>query len=279
MDATLAQMKIKSALKSLIKSRGFTFQDVAELWQCSLPTVKRQLGPEELPVSRLLSLLDWLGLSLGELQKLAESGDLDRPRFTVKQIEYLAKNLRSFGFLMKLYEGLTPQQIAKKYGLDSALTEKILLQLERVDLIRVNTAGKVRPVYADLPPLDGQLALATMRKQIDRMGEFMKLKIADTVEMRQRGVELPPGQYSWSLSDVTEASYREFLKRVERLLADFADQCKLDEMAKNKKSLKKAVISFGAQLEDAHSPRLQLITEVFTDELKCSGHRGLPTSF
>lgn len=247
---------------------------MAELWSCSLPTVKRQLGVEELPVSRLLTLLDWLGVTLGELEKLAESSDLDQPKFTSKQIEYLAKHLRSFSFLIKLYEGMTPQQITKKYGLDPAVTDKILIQLERVDLIRVGTTGKVRPVYPDLPPLDGALALATMRKQIDRMGEYMKAKIADTVAQRQRGVELPPGQYSWSIGEVTEASYREFLERVKRLLTDFADQCKLDEMSKEKKLLKKAVISFGAQLEEAQSPHLQLITEVFTDELKCGSNRS-----
>ena len=148
MDSNLAQAKIKTALKQALKKNNHKYSDVAKVWKCSLPTVKRQLGNEELPVSRLLELLDWLNLSLSELQALADSDSLSKPQFTPKQIEFLAKNLREFAFLNKLYEDMSPQQIAKKYKIETSTLDKILRQLEKYDLVRVGAGGQIRPFYS-----------------------------------------------------------------------------------------------------------------------------------
>ncbi len=247
---------------------------MAKVWQCSLPTVKRQLGNEELPVSRLLSLLEWLDLSLSDLQRLSEADSLTAPRYSARQIEFLSKNLREFGFLMKLYERMTPAQIAKKYKIDASTLERILIQLEKFDLIRVTSTGQVKPAFARAPGLDGALALATVRRQIDSMGQYSKVRIEHTIAQRERGVKTPPGQYSWSLCEVSEASYREFLKNVIRLLENFEQQSKIDEQMVKKSDLKKAVISFGAQLEELDSPHLQLITEIFAPNIPSNDLEG-----
>ncbi len=175
MDAGLTQNKIKTALKQLLKKQNHTYADLAKVWDCSLPTVKRQLGAEEMPLSRLLTALEWLDLSLTDLHKLAISEDLTAVKFTLRQNEFLAKNPREFSFFMKLYEGLTPTQIAQKYKLAPTVLEKILIQLEKFDLIRVGSGGRVKPFSDRVPSVDGLLAQAHMRRIIDRMAQFQKI--------------------------------------------------------------------------------------------------------
>ena len=92
MDASLAQNKIKAALKQVLKKQNHTYADLAKVWGCSVPTVKRQLGPEEMPLSRLLTALEWLDLTLSDLHKIAESEELEAPKYTQRQNEFLAKN-------------------------------------------------------------------------------------------------------------------------------------------------------------------------------------------
>lgn len=271
METVRAQQKIKQALKDILKKRAHTYADVAKVWDCSLPTVKRLLGNEELPLSRLLVLLDWLDVTLAEIDKLAQTDGIEAPRFTQRQLEFLAKNLREFAFLMKLYQDKTPQQIAKKHGLSPQILDKILIQLEKYDLIRAGPGGKVKTAHAQFPNIGGPLATATIKVQIDRMAQYSKIKIADNIAKRDRGMTLPPGEYSWTIAEVTEKSYLEFFNRVRREFQEFAAQSRLDSRIEKKPDVKTAVISFAAQLEEPTSPHLKIVSEIFDDYLSGAG--------
>lgn len=267
MDAGLTQNKIKAALKALLKKKNHTYADLAKVWDCSVPTVKRQLGPEELPLSRLLRTLEWLSLSLSELHKLAESDDLGSAKFTAKQNEFLAKNPREFSFFMKLYEDMTPAQIAYKFKIPAPVLEKILIQLEKYDLIRVGAGGKVRPFSAKVPWVDGLLAQAHMRKIIDRMAQFQKARITEVLSMKERGLEVPMGGLSWNVGLISEKTYVQFLAKFNKLMDEFTATAKLEEKAMKKSMLKSAVINIGSFLCEHNDPNLYLATDIMDDGL------------
>ncbi len=262
MDASLAQDKIKTALKQCLKKQNHTYGDVAKVWGCSLPTVKRQLGPEELPVSRLLMLLEWLNLSLSDLQKLAESEDLANPKYTVKQNEFLAKNPREFSFLMKLYEDLTPDQIAKKYKLTPQVLEKILIQLEKYDLIRVGAGNKVKPYYQKTPSVDGPLAQAHIRRIIDRTAQFHKNRITEILDLQARGIEVPRGGFTWHTSELSEKTYKEYLGKFRQMMDDLGAVSKIEEKTMKKTDLKMCVANFGFFLCEMDDKNLPLVVDV-----------------
>jgi hypothetical protein len=44
--------KIKAVIKDLLKKKNITYEDLAEQLECSVPTIKRILGPEELTLNR-----------------------------------------------------------------------------------------------------------------------------------------------------------------------------------------------------------------------------------
>lgn len=267
MDAGLTQNKIKTALKALLKKQSHTYADLAKVWDCSVPTVKRQLGPEELPLSRLLTTLEWLNISLTDLHKLAESEDLAAPKYTAKQNEFLAKNPREFSFLMKLYEEMTPAQIAQKYKLSPAVLEKILIQLEKYDLIRVGAGGKVKPYWARMPGVDGMLAQAHLRRIIDRMAQFQKNRITESLSMQARGLEVSKGGLSFNSGTISEKTYLQFLPKFHQLMDDFAAASKLEGKSLKKSQLKTAVINVGMFLCDTSDPNLKLATDIMDDGL------------
>jgi len=159
--------------KARLKAAWAYVQRRGRSWDCSEPTVKRQLGSEELSLTRLLTLLDWLSLSLAELHKMAESGSTDEARYTAKQNEYLAKNPKAFAFLMKMFE-VSPKEIGEKYGLSPQERDRILIQLEKYDLIRPGVRGQMRPAYQRPPMLDGRLGAVHTRDFIDRFGSYFK---------------------------------------------------------------------------------------------------------
>lgn len=270
MDAQLAQNKIKLALKQLLKKQNHTYADVAKVWACSLPTVKRQLGPEELPLSRLLILLEWLNLSLTDLQKLAESDSLEAPKFTAKQSDYLAKNPREFSFLMKLYEELTPDQIAKKYKLTAATLAKILLQLEKHDLIRVGAGGKVKPVYEQTPGVDGPLAQVHMRRIIDRGAQFQKNYISEMLDKKARGLETGKGSLIWHCGNLTPKSYEHYAKKFQELMNEVTELSKIEDKSFKVTEMKTAVFNSSFFFCEREDRNLRLVTEYFDEGLSPS---------
>lgn len=268
MDSTLTQRKIKAAIKQILKKQNHTYADLAKVWSCSVATVKRQLGQEELPLSRLLMLLEWLDLTLGDLHKLSNNENVMSPRYTVRQNEFLAKNPREFSFLMKLYQELTPQQIAQKYKLSASTLEKILIQLEKHDLIRVGASGRIKPFYAKMPSVDGPLAQMHMRRIIDRMAAFQKSRIEDLISMHARGLEIPKGGLSWNVSDISETTYSQFVPKFHQLMEDLVAASKLEEKSMKKSELKIAVVGFGLFLCEKDDPNLHLAKEIMDDGLR-----------
>ncbi len=263
MDAKLAQQKIKTALKQCLKKSNHSYADVAKVWGCSVPTVKRQLGAEELPTSRLLEILEWLSLSLSDLQKLVDSEDLFLPRYTLKQNQFLAKNSREFSFLMKLYDGLEPKDIAKKYSLSSSVVDKVLIQLEKHDLIRVGAGGKIKPVYEKVPGVDGELAQVHMQRLIDRLALFLKRQIGEKLDKQARGIKIPKGGVNNHVIEVSEKTYNDFAVKARQLLADFEATAKLEQKMIEKKSLKTAFVGVDFFLCERDDPSLSIMTDIF----------------
>lgn len=116
--------------------------------------------------------------------------------------------------------------------------------------------------------------MATIRRQIDCMATYSKIRIEETIAQRQRGLRRPPGEYSWTIADVSEKTYLDFLQRFRKELENLAAQAKFDESTLKKSELKKAVINFGAQLEDMESPHLKIIDDVFDGYLKSESLKG-----
>ncbi len=137
--------RFKEVLKHIIKRRGHKYQQVAELLGVSLPTVKRILNQDDLSFERLLTILDWLGLSLGQLAELVEKQKkVMRGYYSEKQQEFLASHLHHMYIYTELAKGRSRDDLRQKFNLTHKSVEKYLFDLDRYNLIELLPGGKVR---------------------------------------------------------------------------------------------------------------------------------------
>lgn len=149
---SLKTKEIKLAIKVMMKRKGYTYGNLATHLEVSHATVKRILTSEELSLRRLLVICDWLELTLSDLEAIASSADFDRVvTYTQEQEEFLSSDPRYFVYLIHLYSGIKPSDIAQQFGLNKRSTEKYLLKLEQNDLIKVTGGGQVRPKHKTQP--------------------------------------------------------------------------------------------------------------------------------
>ena len=167
--------KIKGVIKELLKKKNLTYEDLAADLECSIPTIKRILGPEELTLNRLLQLCEIVDIDLADLENLTADTEVKEEKFTEEQESFLAKNQNYFAYLLKLLSDKTPTEIAQTHNLNQRSTDKYLIGLEKLELIRVTGKQKVKPIFKRGPTLgNGPLAKAHFGNFINSAATFLR---------------------------------------------------------------------------------------------------------
>lgn len=235
--------KIKSCLKDLLKKKNLTYEDLAVELECSVPTIKRILGPEELTLNRLLELCDILGIDLAELEIMTKENDVKEEKFTEAQDEFLAKNQNYYAYLMKLFEGKSPKEIQEEYKLTQKSTDKYLIGLEKHELIRVTGKQRVKPNFKMGPTLgNGPLAKAFFGSFINKASNFFIGIVREGLRTPKNEKTKSPGRFAMMTAKATHESYDKWVKEQEKLLRDFQKLSSLEEKTKPKEDLKTCVI-------------------------------------
>jgi hypothetical protein len=234
---------IKQSLKIILKQKHIRFEDIAKELDCSIPTVKRILGPEELSLSRLLQLCDFVGLGLGELESFAATKLLQRPGFTAAQQDFLAKHPSHFAYLMRLYAGSTPAKIAQEFSLNMRTTDKYLLDLERTELIRVTGKQKIKLAYAT-PPHWGTGPLAKLYYDgfIRSGAEFFTDYIGEVLNKPNDEINKENSGFTLKAIKVSKESYRLWRKEQMKRHEDFERLASFEEKTRSKSELMTAVV-------------------------------------
>lgn len=222
---------LKETLKALMKRQGRTYADLAAHLGVSLPTVKRALGSEEMPLSRLLEVCAWLDVSLSDLEALAHlEAQKTRASFTLEQEEFLAANPGYLSYLAQLHDGDSPAKIAKNFQLTARSTELYLLRLERLELLHRDGKGRVRLAHRDFPMYQktGPLIRTQYRDLLDRASGFFQRQLSrklsdprlqDSATLRQMMIRL------------SAKTIRQWSEKQEELLRELRQQAALEEKA------------------------------------------------
>ncbi|MBX3041251.1 MAG: helix-turn-helix transcriptional regulator [Bdellovibrionaceae bacterium] len=258
--------QLKSVIKDLLKKRGLTYEMLAEQLDCSVPTVKRILGQEEMTLTRLLQLCEILEIDLADLQNLAKDQNVKDERFTEEQEAFLSKNKTYFAYLMKLFSGESPKQIAEAWGLNQRSTDKYLIGLERHGLIRVTGKQKVKPAFKQVPYLGkgpvGKMYFESLIKNsalfmTEIIREAFVTKVGDSAESKKSS------KFGTMAFKLSEASYQAWVEETEKSRAHIMKISEFEEKTKAPEELMTVVEVEGrARVANDH-PLLKILDESF----------------
>lgn len=256
--------KIKSVIKHLLRQKNITYETVADTMECSVPTVTRFLGAEELSLSRLLKLCDIVGIDLADLQRMMKTEEPKEERFTAEQEQFLVKNKNFLAYLIRLYAEETPKQIAEKNKLTQRSTDKYLLGLERQELIKVSAKQKVKPAFKSLPSFGrGPLGKAYYEAFIRNAGLFFINRIAEGFLTKTHDRATENSSISVRTLKVTETSYLQWIKERQNADRAFESLAAFEENTMNDADLMTAVIFDGRTLVPSDYVGLQFLNNTF----------------
>lgn len=256
--------KIKKVIKALLKKRAITYEELADRLECSVPTVTRILGQEEMTLTRLLQFCEILEIDLAEIEALTKEGDEKEERFSPEQEAFLAKNKNYFAYLMKLFEGLTPKQIAEKFGLSQRSTDKYLIGLEKNELIRVTGKQKVKPAFKSFPSLGrGQLGDAYYEAMIKNSAQFFIERAREGLRAKPEERELHSAKFGINSVKVSKETYDNWMAEVRRVHRDFTKLADYEEKSKDPSELLTAIIMDANTLVPKDYKKLKLIEDTF----------------
>lgn len=254
--------EIKNVIKSLLKKNGTTYEDVAEHLGCSLPTVNRILGPEEISLNRILELCELLNVSFSELGAMTKDHFHIEEAFSDVQEQFLAKNDHIFAYFIKLMSGDSPKKIAENFGLNQSSTDKYLLVLEKYELIKVSGKNKVRPVFKNMPNLGkGPLGRVYFDKIINGVGRFFIDNIRKNLGSKNENNG--SAKVVVNSSKMTVQTYNKFVYEIDNLFARYRDISDMEEKVKSSKDLKTVVINYGHTITDNDDHGLEKLDNIF----------------
>lgn len=258
------QDSLKDAIKSVLKQQKKTYDDLAEELEISVPTVKRILTKEEMGLSRLLQICDYLKISLTELEKIANHNkNTVTNRFTEKQEEFLAKNPNYLTFLLMMYSDLSPEEIMKQTKIDDKSLKLYLLRLEKLDLITYHKGKYAMPfeVFPNLIPY-GKIHEANFNNIIESGANFFKRYNRQRILVKN--TERDKGStMGLTMLTLSRESYLEWFDKIKKLYQELQDTSIVEEKMPKLKNKKTVVIMSCHGVIESDDPEVEFLQNSF----------------
>ncbi len=236
----LDSQKIKNLFKELLKKKNINYEEVAQHLGCSIPTVNRILGSEEITLTRILQLCELVNISFSDLAAMTKEDTTAEAKFTEEQEIFLSKNGNYFLYLLNLLKNQTPKQIASEFGLTQLSTDKYLIGLEKHGLIKVNGKNKVSPIFQTMPKLgQGPLGKTYFEKIITAGSRFFIDHIRNGIH-KTSGAS--PSKVTINGSKMTKLSYSKYVEEQEKLINHYIQISDYEEKIKKPDELQTVVI-------------------------------------
>ncbi len=209
--------QIIEALKRSLKTRGLTYRDLAAKVGLSEASIKRVFSEETFSLQRLETICAAIGMSVSELVKIAAEAREPRSQYlSLEQEQLLASSSRLLACFYLLLNGRSSTEIASRLALSERELRALYVKLEAARLIelqpRLKTRLRVGPVISWRS--DGPVH-RVYEKQVK--AEFLQSEFKAAQEaLHFRSAEL------------SEASAKILLRKLEQLAKDFGELATLD---------------------------------------------------
>lgn len=214
--------RMLDTLKHCLRARGMTYRRLGQTLSLSESSVKRLFSDESFTLSRLERVCSALDMSVADLARMTAGGAAGRNvraqpyGLTLEQERTLASNATLLACFYLLLNGHSVAVTEQRLGLTARAMRTFLGKLAAARLVDVDGRRNVR-LHARLPIAwrpDGPV-----RKLYERQvrAEFLQGAFAATNEA-----------LTFHSAELSPASVRILLRKIERLGADFADLAALD---------------------------------------------------
>lgn len=170
-----------SSIKRALKTKGMSYAELARLLRMTESGVKKMLNAKDISLRRILQIAEVLGVNPSQLLQSAEQSEIPILRLSDKQEQALIKDLDLLAVFWRLtVENQSLEQISRAQGISLDKTQKLLLQLSKLDLA-ILTKEKILPMISkkfrldDSSPLAKKLnregSMATLNKSLNQTGQ------------------------------------------------------------------------------------------------------------
>lgn len=211
--------RMVATLKRCLRSRGVTYRKLGQMLGLSESSVKRLFSDESFTLSRLEKICGVLDMTVADLVRMtAGTGNSTEQPYslTLEQERMLAGNASLLACFYLLLNGRSTEEIERRLGLTARGIRTMLNRLSAARLLDLDAKGRIR-LLAKLPIAwrpDGPV-----RRLYERQvrAEFLQSPFTGTNET-----------LAFHSAELTPASVRVLLRKLERLEAEFADLAALD---------------------------------------------------
>jgi DNA-binding Xre family transcriptional regulator len=224
----LMPTRIINSLKRLMKSRQITYRELARRIQLSEASVKRIFSRATLTLARLDDICQALEVSLSDLARITAEQSTDAPELlTLEQEKALAADPNLLACFYLLANGRSGRDVSAELGVDERAVRRWMVRLDALRLIEMRSKLRARARAASVIAWrrDGPLRLL-YEKQVRQ--EFLQAAFTRTGEALH-----------FLSAELSEASCKVLLRKMERMAGEFRDLAELDRTvpAKEKRSI------------------------------------------
>jgi DNA-binding Xre family transcriptional regulator len=209
--------QIIEALKRSLKTRGLTYRSLAPKLGLSEATIKRVFSEETFSLQRLEAICSAIGMTMSELVKMAAEAREPRAQYlSLEQEQLLASDSRLLACFYLLLNGRSSAEIVQRMGLTERELRALYVKLDAARLIelqpRLRARLRVGPVISWRT--DGPVH-RVYEKQVK--AEFLQSEFQGTHEL-----------LLFRSAELSDASTKILLRKLEQLAKDFAELARLD---------------------------------------------------
>ncbi len=218
-----------NAVKIALKSRGYTYQDLALELKMTESGVKKLFQAKDISLSRLIDIAEVIKIPVANLVRLAQSDEIEEVILSPKQEDVLLKNPILFRIYWRLIiENQTLQEVQKKEKLSLKDLNTLLIKLERLELLKVGKDKQVRLGRKGLFRWSGEGALV---KKLNK--EWSELVLERSLRTKKSNLSL----HRLSALFLSQNSILELKQELSRIVDDFARRSEREKILLKKESL------------------------------------------
>lgn len=208
--------QLVSALKKVLKTRGWTYADIAQGLGLSEASIKRLFSEQTFSLQRLDEICRLLDMDLFELARLARGESETLRQMTVAQEALLAADRKLLAVLYLLQNNRDLQAIVHEYQISETECIRLLVKLDRAGLIELLPGNRVRL------RVSRQVRHRPNGPLRQRLGEEM---VSDFLSVR---FDEHGGHFRFEVGELSTATAGMLMRKLDRLAAEFAELSELD---------------------------------------------------